>query len=254
MPDRQSVAADKRVALVTGAARGIGAAIVERLARDGACVAVADLDQAAAEQQAERIRAQGHGAFAVRLDVADPISPSEAVAHVLQREGRLDILVNNAGIAGLAAPVAEYPEDEWRRILAIDLDGVFYCCKAVLPHMLERGSGRIVNIASISGKEGNPNMAAYSTAKAGVIGFTKALAKEVATRGIYVNCVTPAVIATEILSQLSDEAVGYMTAKIPMGRTGQPQEVAALVAWLASDECSFSTGAVFDISGGRATY
>ncbi len=254
MPDRQSVPADRRVALVTGAARGIGAAIVERLARDGACVAVADLDQAAAEQQAERIRAQGHGAFAVGLDVADPISPSEAVAHVLQREGRLDILVNNAGIAGLAAPVAEYPEDEWRRILAIDLDGVFYCCKAVLPHMLERGSGRIVNIASISGKEGNPNMAAYSTAKAGVIGFTKALAKEVATRGIYVNCVTPAVIATEILSQLSDEAVGYMTAKIPMGRTGQPQEVAALVAWLASDECSFSTGAVFDISGGRATY
>ncbi|HTD77368.1 MAG TPA: SDR family NAD(P)-dependent oxidoreductase [Chloroflexota bacterium] len=245
---------EQRVALVTGAARGIGAAIAERLARDGACVAVADLDEAAAEEQAERIRTQRNSAFAVRLDVADPASPPEAIARVLEREGRLDILVNNAGIAGLAAPVVDYPENEWRRILAIDVDGVFYCCKAVLPHMLERGSGRIVNIASISGKEGNPTMAAYSTAKAGVIGFTKALAKEVATRGIYVNCVTPAVIATEILTQLSDEAVGYMTAKIPMGRTGQPEEVAALVAWLASDECSFSTGAVFDISGGRATY
>jgi NAD(P)-dependent dehydrogenase (short-subunit alcohol dehydrogenase family) len=145
-------------------------------------------------------------------------------------------------------------KEEWRRILAIDLDGVFYCCKAALPHMLARGSGRIVNIASISGKEGNPNMSAYSAAKAGVIGFTKALAKEVATRGVYVNCVTPAVIATDILTQLSDEAVAYMTAKIPMARTGRPEEVAALVAWLASEECTFSTGAVFDISGGRATY
>jgi 3-oxoacyl-[acyl-carrier protein] reductase len=188
------------------------------------------------------------------MDVAQPASTRQAVQGVIQRQGQLDVLVNNAGIAGLAAPVAEYPEDEWRRILSIDLDGVFYCCKAVLPHMLERGSGRIVNIASISGKEGNPNMSAYSTAKAGVIGFTKALAKEVATQGIYVNCVTPAVIATDILTQLSEEAVGYMTAKIPMGRTGQPEEVAALVAWLASDECTFSTGGVFDISGGRATY
>jgi 3-oxoacyl-[acyl-carrier protein] reductase len=244
----------KRVALVTGAGRGIGAAIAERLAADGDCVAVADVDEAAAEALAKRIGATGAGAFPVRLDVTDPASPRAAVEAVLQREGRLDVLVNNAGIAGLAAPVVDYPEDEWRRILTIDLDGVFYCCKAVLPHMLERGSGRIVNIASISGKEGNPDMSAYSTAKAGVIGFTKALAKEVATHGIYVNCVTPAVIATDILTQLSDEAVAYMTAKIPMGRTGQPKEVAALVAWLASDECSFSTGAVFDISGGRATY
>jgi 3-oxoacyl-[acyl-carrier protein] reductase len=243
-----------RVALVTGAARGIGAAIAERLARDGACVAVADLDEGAAAQRAEAITRAGGASFGLRLDVADPASAREAVAKVIEGEGRLDILVNNAGIAGLASAVADYPEDEWRRILSIDLDGVFYCCKAALPHMLERGSGRIVNIASISGKEGNPNMAAYSTAKAGVIGFTKALAKEVATRGIYVNCITPAVIATEILSQLSDEAVNYMIARIPMGRTGKPEEVAALVAWLASDECSFSTGAVFDISGGRATY
>jgi 3-oxoacyl-[acyl-carrier protein] reductase len=246
--------AQRKVVLVTGAARGIGAAIAERMARDGACVAVADVDQAAAVQLVERIVKADGGAFFVSMDVAEPSSARQAVQAVIGREGRLDVLVNNAGIAGLAAPVAEYPEDEWRRILSIDLDGVFYCCKAVLPHMLERGSGRIVNIASISGKEGNPNMSAYSSAKAGVIGFTKALAKEVATKGIYVNCVTPAVIATDILAQLSDEAVGYMTAKIPMGRTGQPEEVAALVAWLASDECTFSTGGVFDISGGRATY
>jgi 2-dehydro-3-deoxy-L-rhamnonate dehydrogenase (NAD+) len=245
---------DKRVALVTGAARGIGAAIAQRLARDGACVGVADIDLAAATEEAQHISRDGGGAFALRLDVADPASARQAVQSVLEREGRLDILVNNAGVAGLAAPVAEYPIDEWRRILSIDLDGVFYCCQAALPHMLERGSGRIVNIASISGKEGNPNMSAYSSAKAGVIGLTKALAKEVATRGILVNCVTPAVIATEILSQLNETAVQYMIARIPMSRTGLPEEVAALVAWLASDECSFSTGAVFDISGGRATY
>jgi 3-oxoacyl-[acyl-carrier protein] reductase len=242
---------ERRVALVTGAARGIGAAIAERLAHDGACVVVADIDLEAATEQARRI---GNATFAMQLDVTDPAGPRSAVEAILQREGRLDILVNNAGVAGLAAPLAEYPDAEWRRILSIDLDGVFYCCKAVLPHMLERGSGRIVNIASIAGKEGNPNMPAYSAAKAGVIGFTKSLAKEVATRGIYVNCVTPAVIATDILSQLSDEAVSYMTARIPMARTGRPAEVAALVSWLASEECSFSTGATFDISGGRATY
>jgi 2-dehydro-3-deoxy-L-rhamnonate dehydrogenase (NAD+) len=217
-------------------------------------VAVADVDDNAAADQARQIVSAGGGAFPVHLDVADPASSHQVVAEILAREGQLDVLVNNAGVAGLAASVADYPDSEWRRILSIDLDGVFYCCKAVLPHMLERGSGRIVNIASIAGKEGNPNMSAYSSAKAGVIGFTKSLAKEVATSGIYVNAVTPAVIATDILAQLSDEAIGYMTAKIPMGRTGAPEEVAALVAWLASDECSFTTGAVFDISGGRATY
>jgi 2-dehydro-3-deoxy-L-rhamnonate dehydrogenase (NAD+) len=248
------VSQPKRVSVVTGAGRGIGAAIAARLAARGDCVAVADVDDTAAADQARRIVADGGGAFPVHLDVADPASSRQLVADILGREGQLDVLVNNAGVAGLAAPVAEYPLDEWRRILAVDLDGVFYCCRAVLPHMLERGAGRIVNIASIAGKEGNPNMSAYSTAKAGVIGFTKSLAKEVAGRGIYVNCVTPAVIATDILAQLSDEAVGYMTARIPMGRTGSPAEVAALVAWLASDDCSFSTGAVFDISGGRATY
>ena len=248
------MAGERRVAIVTGAARGIGAAIAQRLAADGACVAVADLDEAAARATAERITAGGRNAFPLKLDVADPASSREAVKAVVEREGRLDVLVNNAGIAGRAAPVAEYPEDEWRRVLSIDLDGVFYCCKAAVPQMVAQGSGRIVNVASISGKEGNPNMSAYSTAKAGVIGFTKALGKELATSGVLVNCVTPAVIATEILTQLTDDAVKYMVSKIPMGRTGAPEEVAALVAWLASEECSFSTGAVFDISGGRATY
>jgi 3-oxoacyl-[acyl-carrier protein] reductase len=242
---------DKRVAIVTGAARGIGKAIAERLAQDGFVVAVADLDEGAARTASAAL---GGAAFAVAVDVADEASVQRMVAAALNQAGRVDVLVNNAGIAGPAAPVAEYSAGEWRRVMAINLDGVFLCCKAVLPHMLARGSGRIVNIASISGKEGNPNMSAYSSSKAGVIGLTKALGKEVATKGIYVNCVTPAVIETDILQQLTDDAVKYMVSRIPMGRTGQPEEVAALVAWLASEQCSFSTGAVFDISGGRATY
>ncbi len=240
-----------KAAIVTGGARGIGLAICTRLLQDGFTVAVADIDLAAAEAA---VVALDGPAFAVRLDVTDPESARIVAAAVLERAGRIDLLVNNAGIAGPAAPLADYPPAEWRRVLQINLDGVFYCCQAVLPAMLARRSGRIVNIASISGKEGNPQMSAYSTSKAGVIGLTKALAKEVATQGIYVNCVTPAVIETEILHQLTPEAVSYMVAKIPMGRVGQPHEVAALVAWLASDECTFSTGAVFDISGGRATY
>jgi NAD(P)-dependent dehydrogenase (short-subunit alcohol dehydrogenase family) len=240
------------VAIVTGAARGIGKAIAERLLNDGFTVVIADRDFQTATNVAAELSATN--AFAVEVDVTDPASVKAMIDTVLERAGQIDVLVNNAGIAGTAAPVASYPVDEWRRILAVNLDGVFYCCQAVLPHMQERKSGRIINIASISGKEGNPNMSAYSTSKAGVIGFTKALAKEVATQGILVNCVTPAVIETEILQQLTKEAVNYMVSKIPMGRTGQPSEVAALVSWLASPDCSFSTGAVFDISGGRATY
>jgi 3-oxoacyl-[acyl-carrier protein] reductase len=238
-----------RTAIVTGGAKGIGKAIATRLARDGFTVVIADADGPAAASVAAELAGLG-----ISVDVSDTAAVQRMAAAVLERYGSIDVLVNNAGITGKAAPVHEYPDDEWRRVLSIDLDAVFYCAKAVLPSMLAKGSGRIINIASISGKEGNPNMPAYSTAKAGVIGFTKALGKEVATKGVYVNCITPAVIETELLKQLTTEAVNYMVAKIPMGRVGQPSEVAALVAWLASDECSFTTGAVFDLSGGRATY
>lgn len=238
-----------KTAIITGAAKGIGRAIAERLANDGFTVAIADADGQAAISAAAEIRG-----FGVGVDVSDNSAVQRMVSVVLEKTGSIDVLVNNAGVAGMSVPVHEYPDAEWRRVMAIDLDGVFYCSKAVLPHMLAKGSGRIVNIASISGKEGNPNMSAYSTAKAGVIGFTKSLGKEVATKGIYVNCITPAVIETEILKQLSQETVDYMVSKIPMGRVGQPREVAALVSWLASGECSFTTAAVFDLSGGRATY
>jgi NAD(P)-dependent dehydrogenase (short-subunit alcohol dehydrogenase family) len=244
-----------RVAIVTGAARGIGKAIATRLAQTGFHVAVADVDIDTAQVTSAEIARMASGTtFAIHVDVTDSTSIRRMVTTILEREGQLDVLINNAGIPGPIGLVATYPEEAWDAVLAVNLRGMFLCCKAVLPHMLERGTGRIVNIASISGKEGNPTMAAYSTSKAGMIGFTKALAKEVARQGIYVNCVTPAVIETDLLQQVTNEALNYMVSKIPMGRIGQPEEVAALVAWLASDECSFSTWAIFDISGGRATY
>lgn len=245
----------QKVAIVTGAARGIGYSIALRLAHEGFKVAIADIDDTTASSAAQQICENSiNSAFPVFVDTADPQSVRTMVDEVIKHAGRIDALVNNAGIAGTAGPVLSYSEEEWRHVLSIDLDGVFYCCKAALPHLLKSPCGRIVNMASISGKEGNPNMAAYSTAKAGVIGFTKALGKELATSGVLVNCVTPAVIETEILEQLTPDAVNYMVAKIPMGRVGQPSDVSALVAWLCSEQCSFSTGAVFDVSGGRATY
>ena len=243
-----------RVAIVTGAGSGIGAAVAARLAQDGFHVAVADLRPEAAEATVAGITRDGGAAHAVQVDVSSERSVRAMVESVLGRAGRVDALVNNAGIAGQSAPSWELPEGEWEKVLGIDLSGVFYGCRAVLPHMLERGSGRIVNVASIAGKEGNPNAVPYSAAKAGVIGLTKAIAKEVATKGVLVNCVTPAVIETPILSQVSEAHIQYMVSRIPMGRTGKPAEVAALISWLCSEECTFSTGAVFDISGGRATY
>ncbi len=239
-----------RIAIVTGAARGIGRAIAERLAGSGARVAVWDVDAAAARAAAEAIS----DAAAFTADVTRPDEIAAALAATEKRFGPPDILVNNAGISGPNHPLTEYPEAEWRHVVEVDLFGVFYCCRAVVPFMQRRDWGRIVNIASIAGKEGNPNASAYSAAKAGVIGLTKSLAKELAGTGIRVNCVTPAAAKTDIFAQMTEAQIEYMLSKIPMGRFVQVEEVAALVAWLSSEECSFSTGAVFDISGGRATY
>lgn len=243
-----------RTIIVTGAARGIGLAIAQRLLADGAQVMLTDVDHQALHIAATQLDDSSCRVRSYAGDVTVSGDVDDLVAATTDAWGVVDGLVNNAGIAGPAKPVWDYSEEEWGRVLSINLTGIFLTTKAVLPQMLARGSGRIVNIASISGKEGNPNMAAYSTSKAAVIGFTKAVAKEVAELGVYVNAITPAVIETEILQQLTPEAVQYMISRIPMGRTGKPHEVAAMVAWLCSDECSFSTGAVFDISGGRATY
>ncbi len=240
-----------RSALVTGGARGIGAAIATRLGSEGANVAIADINLERARETATTI---GASAVAVHLDVTSAESWSAAMETVAQKWGGLDILVNNAGIAGRAAPAWKLSVDEWKEVIDIDLTGVFLGCHSVLPGMIDRAYGRIVNISSIAGKEGNPNAVPYSAAKSGVIGLTKAIAKEVATKGVIVNAITPAVIATEILEQVTEEHIAYMTARIPMGRVGQPEEVAALACFLASDEVTFSTGAVFDLSGGRATY
>ncbi len=238
-------------AIVTGAATGIGEAIARRLASAGAQVAVADIQEERAQQAALSI---GAGAMAVAMDVTDAASVNRAVQTVLGRWGVLHILVNNAGIAGKAAPLWEQSEADWSQTIAVNMTGPFLCSKAVVGHMRAQRYGRIVNIASIAGKEGNPNMTGYSASKAGLIGFTKSLAKEVALDGICVNAVSPAVVHTKILDQLTPEQIDYMTARIPMRRTGQPEEIAAVVHFLASPDCSFVTGQCYDASGGRATY
>ena len=239
-----------RTALVTGAARGIGRAIAERLAADGSRVALVDRDPGV-EAAAKSI---GTGALALVADLTRTVDADRVVADAHRHWGRLDVVVNNAGITGHSYPIHELTDEDWNQVLACDLTSVFLVCRAAIRVMLPAGRGRIVNIASIAGKEGNPTLVPYSAAKAGVIGLTKALAKEVATRGILVSAVAPAVIETELLTQMTPETVAMLVAKIPMGRVGRPEEVAALVAWLCSDECSFSTGAVWDLSGGRATY
>ena len=242
-----------RAAIVTGGARGIGLAIATRLQESGARVSLWDLDAGALERAAGGMGGAGQ-IHTCAVNLADCEAVSSAAETTAAAFGKIDILVNNAGITGGNAKTWELNPEDWRRVMEVNLNGPFYCCRAVVPHLLRNGYGRIVNIASIAGKEGNPNASHYSASKAAVIALTKSLGKELATSNITVNAVTPAVIATDILGQMQQSHIDYMLSKIPMGRFGTREEAAALVAWLCSAECSFSTGAVFDLSGGRATY
>jgi 3-oxoacyl-[acyl-carrier protein] reductase len=240
-----------RHAVVTGGAAGLGFAIAQRLAASGGRVTLWDRDEAAGARAARELGA-GHGF--VQVDVASEASVRAAVQATLAREKRIDALVNSAGITGPNAKVWEYPVDAWRQVLDVNLTGLFLCCREVVPAMRAADYGRIVNIASVAGKDGNPNASAYSASKAAVMALTKSLGKELADTGIRVNCVTPAAVKTAIFDQMSAEHIQFMLSKIPMGRFGLPEEIAALVGWLCTEDCSFSTGAVFDLSGGRATY
>ena len=240
-----------RTAVVTGGATGIGFAIAQRLVMSGARVALWDRDAA---KLATAQSALGKGTVVQTLDVADAAAVAAAAATTEVALGRIDVLVCSAGIAGPNHTTWEYPLDAWRQVIDVNLNGLFYCNRAVVPVMQKHDYGRIVNIASIAGKEGNPTASAYSASKAGVIGLTKSLGKELAKTGIRVNCVTPAAVRTAIFDQISQQHIDFMLSKIPLGRFGGVDEIAAMVCWLASEECSFSTGAVFDLSGGRATY
>ena len=240
-----------RVAIVTGGASGIGFGAAARLLREGAQVAVWDRDATALAGLAGKFGAPVH---TETLDLADPDAVHAAADNTNKVLGRIDILVNSAGVGGPNHMLWEYPVDAWKRVMDVNLNGVFYCNRFVVPHMLANDYGRIVNIASIAGKEGNPNASAYSASKAAVIGMTKSLGKELAKTGIRVNAIAPATVDTPILKQLSQEFIDYMLSKIPMARFGTVDEMAAMICFLASEEVSFSTGAVFDVSGGRATY
>lgn len=242
-----------RNAVVTGGAQGIGYAVAERLLASGARVALWDRDQALAEKAAASLSPNG-SVIAVNVDQSNPAQVEAAAQQTLAAFGTIDILVNNAGIAGPNHPVADYPIESWEQVINIDLNGVFYCCRALVPSMKQNGYGRILNVASIAGKEGNPNASAYSAAKAGVIALTKSLGKELAGQNIAVNCVTPAAAKTAIFDQMKQEHIDYMLSRIPRGRFLMVDEAAAMIAWLVSEDNSFTTAAVFDLSGGRATY
>ena len=244
-----------RTAIVTGGARGIGFAIAKRMLASGATVVLWDVDAAALNKAGAALQGQGTGdVHAAVVDVTDAAATARAVAAGLRERGKVDILVNNAGITGGNAPLWELEPEVWRRVVEVNLVAPYLTCRAVVPHMVRAGYGRIVNIASIAGKEGNPNASHYSASKAGLIALTKSLAKELAATGVLVNCVTPAAAKTELFAQMKQEHIDYMLSKIPMNRFVEVDEIASLVAWLASEDCSFSTGAVFDISGGRAVY
>ena len=242
-----------RVAVVTGGARGIGLATARRALQSGAAVALWDVDAKALPAAREQLTALGTVSAHV-VELTDPASVDAAAAAAMAQHSRIDILINNAGITGGNAPTWELDPDVWRRVIDVNLTGSFLTCRAVIPHMLAAGYGRIVNVASIAGKEGNPNASHYSASKAALIALTKSLGKELAATQIRVNCVTPAAARTEIFAQMQQQHLDYMLSRIPMGRFVEVDEIAALICWLASPDCSFSTGAVFDISGGRATY
>ena len=239
-----------RTAVITGGASGLGKVVAHRIAREGGGVALWDVNRAALDAA----RADMAGVHIAEVDVSDHAAVARAAKEAYEKFGHIDILVNSAGITGATVPVQDFPIDSWHRTLAINVNGVFFACREVIPYMLKSGYGRIVNVASVAGKEGNPNASAYSASKAGVIGLTKSLGKELATTGVLVNCVAPAVVKTELFSQMTEQHIQYMLSKIPMNRFGEVDEVAEMVAWLASDLCTFATGATFDLSGGRATY
>ena len=240
-----------RVAVVTGGASGIGFAVAQRIVAEGGKACIWDMNAEAGSKAAAAI---GKSAHSITVDVSDEASVAKAASEAVKQFGRIDILVTSAAITGPNATTWDYPPDKWCQVIDINVNGVFYCCRSIVPHMQKTDYGRIVNIASVAGKEGNPNAPAYSTSKAAVIGLTKSLGKELAKTKITVNCVTPAAVKTPIFDQMSQTHIDFMLAKIPMGRFGLVDEVTSLVTWLASEECSFSTGAVFDVSGGRATY